>query len=211
MEKINNNSDFLNIIDYHLIHTELDANILEKEFKQYIMGFKEILHNVASTGAYDLVQQLKDDLITIKSKRIKCCTCNTDEDCENKALILRYIEKAICYIESEYQLYVLGKIFPDFATIKHGDLSNSGLYFNGSQSDIVELSEALYLSKTVLQKSGKPATFKEILSILEKIFNLKVKNEYIVESKLFNRKKNFKPFIDLLATSLETERKKRLF
>lgn len=132
----NNNSDFLNIIDSHLINSEIDTNILEKEFRLYILGFKKILQNAASTGAYDLVQQLKDDLITIKSKRIKCCICNTKENCENKALILRYIEKAICYIESEYQVYVLGKIFPDFTTIKHGDLSNSGLYFNGSQSDI---------------------------------------------------------------------------
>lgn len=79
-----------------------------------------------------------------------------------------------------------------------------------TQYDVVELALALKLTGKVRLKNGKEATFSDIVSVLEQLFNCNVNDAHKICSKMFTRKKSFMPFLDLLRDELRKEDRKRV-
>lgn len=74
----------------------------------------------------------------------------------------------------------------------------------------MELALALKLTGKVRLKNGEDATFSDIVSVLEQLFNCNVNDAHKTCSKLFIRKKSFMPFLDLLRNELRKEDRKRV-
>ncbi len=120
-----------------------------------------------------------------------------------------FVNKALCFIESEFELIKLRLEYPEQFTTSTAELK-SDLKLIASQADIIELATALWLSRKLTRPNGSPTTFKEILDIIKTVFNCKANDVYTKSSKQFDRKKNITPFLDELKAAMENEADERL-
>lgn len=106
---------------------------------------------------------------------------------------LRYVDKALAYIDSELTLINLRIEHPEQFHQSEQQTFQSELYIIPKSKDlgIVALAEivvALFLSKKVVQRNGKPAHLNQIADIFQKMFNCSFGSIYDQQEKVFDRK-----------------------
>ncbi|WP_165027194.1 RteC domain-containing protein [Dysgonomonas sp. ZJ279] len=106
---------------------------------------------------------------------------------------LRYIDKALSYLDSELSLIHLRIKHPELFHQSEQQTFQSELYILPKSKDlgIVALGEiviALFLSKKVFQRNGKPAYLNQIADVFEKLFNCSFGSIYDQQEKVFDRK-----------------------
>lgn len=110
------------------------------------------------------------------------------------ALKSRYIQKASEFIESERELLLLRiRHSEQFSTATEQPTFESELYIIPKSKDlgIIALAEivvALFYSKRVFQRNGKPAHLIQIARAFERIFNISFGSIYDQEEHIFDRK-----------------------
>ena len=108
-------------------------------------------------------------------------------------LKLRYLNNAVSYLDSELSLINLRIKYPEQFRQSEQQTFQSDLYILPKSKDlgIVALAEiviALFLSKKVIQRNGKPACLNQIASAFEQIFNCSFGSIYDQQEKIFIRK-----------------------
>lgn len=108
-------------------------------------------------------------------------------------LITQFINDAIDFIDSEIQLLKLFIEHPEQFHQSNQPTFQSDLYILPKSKDlgIVALGEiviALFFSKKVFQRNGKPAHLNQIAGAFEKIFNCSFGSIYDQQEKVFDRK-----------------------
>ncbi|MBF0577577.1 RteC domain-containing protein [Dysgonomonas sp. GY617] len=109
------------------------------------------------------------------------------------ALKLAYIQKALALANSERELLNLKIRHPEQFHQFDQPTFESELYIIPKSKDlgIVALAEiivALFLSKKVFQRNGKPAHLNQIADVFQKIFNCSFGSIYDQQEKVFDRK-----------------------
>ncbi|WP_185095942.1 RteC domain-containing protein [Dysgonomonas gadei] len=108
-------------------------------------------------------------------------------------LELRYLNKAITYIDSELSLIRLRIEHPEQFCQSEQQAFQSDLYILPKSKDlgIVALAEiviALFFSKKVFQRNGKPAHLNQIADAFQKMFNCSFGSIYDQQERVFDRK-----------------------
>ena len=109
------------------------------------------------------------------------------------ALKLIYLQKALALINAELELLNLKIRYPEQFQQAEQPTFESDLYILPKSKDlgIVALAEivvALFLTKKVFQRNGKPAQLNQIARAFEKMFNCNFGSIYNQQEKIFNRK-----------------------
>lgn len=109
------------------------------------------------------------------------------------ALKLRYIDKALSYLDSELSLIHLRIEHPEQFQQSEQPIFESELYIipKSKGLGIVALAEiviALFFTKQVFRKDGKSADLIQIAHAFEKIFNCRFGSIYDQQEKVFDRK-----------------------
>ena len=84
-----------------------------------------------------------------------------------------------------------------------------GFNWNGTDTDLLELSVALLKTNTITRKDGKRMTQKELKEAFEKMFGMEIKDAKAKLSNAVQRKKSLAPFLESLATAFEEYTKER--
>ncbi len=108
-------------------------------------------------------------------------------------LKLRYLNKAVSYLDSELALIDLKIRYPELFQSCEQPTFESDLYILPKSKDlgIVALAEiviALFFSKKVFQRNGNPAQLNQIANAFGKIFNCSFGSIYDQQEKIFDRK-----------------------
>lgn len=104
-----------------------------------------------------------------------------------------FLHKALAFINSELKLFNLRIEYPEQFIDANAEIFQSNLYIIPKSKDlgIVALAEiviALFLSKKVSQRNGKPAHLNQIAVVFEKMFNCSFGSIYDQQEQVFIRK-----------------------
>ena len=104
-----------------------------------------------------------------------------------------YLQKTLAFVNSELELLNLRIRYPEQFCQPDQQTFKSDLYILPKSFDlgIVALAEiviALFLSKKVFQRNGKPAHLNQIADVFEKMFNSNFGSIYDQQEKVFDRK-----------------------
>lgn len=75
-------------------------------------------------------------------------------------------------------------------------LSSESYIWEGTITDLIELSVAIYKLKLIRKSSGQLITYAEIVRALQIIFDIKISNIYSRKSRAMERKKNASPLLE---------------
>jgi hypothetical protein len=106
---------------------------------------------------------------------------------------LKHLHKALSLVDSELELFHLKIQHPEQFQQSDQPIFKSELYIIPKSKDlgIVALAEiviALFFSKKVFQRNGKPAHLNQIADAFERIFNCSFGSIYDQQEKVFDRK-----------------------
>jgi hypothetical protein len=112
---------------------------------------------------------------------------------KKNALKFAYLQKALALVNSELKLLNLKICYPEQFPPAEQPTFESDLYILPKSKDLgfVALAEiviALFFSKKVFQRNGKPAHLNQIAFAFEKIFNCSFGSIYDQQEKIFDRK-----------------------
>ena len=114
--------------------------------------------------------------------------------------IVSVLEKALALLESERQLLIMCIEHPHINSAPSQQTKPSSLYWQGSQSGLIELISALDYAGCVRDISQKPLPFSKLVKEFGHFLNLPVSKPFIVRSDLAKRKK----CLSVLLTKLKT-------
>lgn len=129
---------------------------------------------------------------------------------------LIFLNKSLWFVEAQLELLKMefANSIQEKPPTNNARRSNEKDYelilINVSDSDIIELSAALWKSKRVFKTTGEEANFVEIVDTICKAFNIEAKDIHTKLSRLFNRSKGATQFLDKLKSVLNIEQSKRL-
>ena len=109
------------------------------------------------------------------------------------ALKLAYLQKALSLVNSERELLDLKIRYPEQFRQSCQSTFQSDLYILPKSKDLgsialAEIVIALFLSKKVFLRNGKPAHLNQIAHAFEKVFNFSFGSTYDQQEKIFDRK-----------------------
>ena len=103
--------------------------------------------------------------------------------------IVSVLEKALALLESERQLLIMCIEHPHINSTPSQHSKPSSLYWQGNQSDLIELISALDYAGYISDISQKPIPFSKLVKEFGHFLNLPVTKPFIVRSDLAKRKK----------------------
>ena len=113
--------------------------------------------------------------------------------------------------ELEYEKSYLLTATPTATGNQPSNTSSKTLYaWNTSDTDLLELSTALYRTASVIRNDGKKMTQKELKEAFEKMFGKEIKDAKAKLSNAVQRKKRSAPFLEKLRNAFEDYTKERV-
>lgn len=128
-----------------------------------------------------------------------------------------FIGKALSLLNAEIEmvkeLFRYGNIIPELKSEIIKDAENKSvvmLTWNGTDSDLIELVDALMAAGAISSRNGDKLTVISVIRAFEDMFHLKINALYTKRGKVFDRCTDTTPFIDSLRVSYNRMLEKRL-
>lgn len=127
-----------------------------------------------------------------------CCDRMATGPKKNRVVRRRYLEGAISLIEDEFRLLDKKPLYPRSFEPSVADPKISPLHWRATPTELAELLCALDFSGAVCNADGGKATFTDLVSQIERAFNIRLGNPHDLKRNVLRRKTRLTVFLDKL-------------